>query len=52
VRVTGAGGLSLTPAASYANNVDVGTATASYTYAGDAKQSEGGTNGKIPSLIA
>ncbi|MGE5395255.1 MAG: hypothetical protein ACM3P1_10955, partial [Candidatus Saccharibacteria bacterium] len=36
VSVTGAGGLSLTPLASYANNINAGTATASYTYAGDA----------------
>ena len=35
VAVTGAGGLSLTPTASYANNTNAGTATASYTYAGD-----------------
>jgi hypothetical protein len=36
VSVTGAGGLSLAPAAVYANNVNAGTATASYTFAGDA----------------
>ena len=36
VTVTGAGGLSLTPAPSYDDNTDAGTATASYTYAGDA----------------
>ena len=38
VTVTGAGGLSLTPAPVYANNIDAGvnTASASYTYAGDA----------------
>jgi hypothetical protein len=35
VAVTGAN-LSLTPAADYTNNINVGTATASYTYAGDA----------------
>jgi len=35
VTVTGPGGLSLTPAASYADNVDAGIATASYSYAGD-----------------
>ena len=35
VAVTGAGGLSLTPQASYVNNVNAGTAMASYTYAGD-----------------
>ena len=36
VSVTGAGGLSLTPTATYANNVNAGTATASYSFAGDA----------------
>ena len=36
VSVTGAGGLNLTPATDYANNTDAGTATASYTFAGDA----------------
>src|SRR6185295_7844008 len=36
VAVTGAGGLTLTPAANYSHNTDAGTATASYTYAGDA----------------
>ena len=35
VAVTGAGGLSLTPTADYTNNTNAGTATASYTYAGD-----------------
>ena len=35
VSVTGVGGLSLTPAASYFNNVNAGTATASYIYMGD-----------------
>ena len=39
VAVTGAGGLSLTPTASYSNNTAVGTATASYTFAGDANHS-------------
>ena len=34
--VTGAGGLNLTPTADYADNTDAGTATASYTFAGDA----------------
>ena len=34
--VTGAGGLSLLPAPTYGNNVNVGTASASYTFAGDA----------------
>ncbi|MFV8331424.1 MBG domain-containing protein, partial [Flavobacterium sp. LB3P6] len=33
VSVTGAGGLSLTPTAVYADNTNAGTATASYTYA-------------------
>jgi hypothetical protein len=36
VVVTGPGGLSLTPAPTYANNTNAGTATASYTFAGDA----------------
>ena len=35
VSVTGAGGLSLTPDPDYAANVSAGTATASYTFAGD-----------------
>ena len=43
VTVTGAGGLSLTPAPSYDDNTDAGTATASYTYAGDANHT--GSNG-------
>jgi hypothetical protein len=34
VKVTGPGGLDLTPAATYANNVNAGTATASFSYAG------------------
>ncbi len=34
--VTGAGGLSLTPTPDYLNNTNAGTATASYTYVGDA----------------
>src|SRR5207247_4475530 len=34
--VSGAGGLSQTPAASYTNNRNVGTATASYRYTGNA----------------
>src|SRR5512140_2006388 len=45
VAVTGAGGLSLTPAATYSNNTDAGTATASYTYAGDANHT-GSTDSK------
>lgn len=36
VAVTGAGGLSLTPAPTYTNNTNFGTATASYTFTGDA----------------
>jgi hypothetical protein len=35
VAVVGAGGLNLSPAATYANNVNAGTATASYEFAGD-----------------
>jgi hypothetical protein len=36
VSVTGAGGLSLTPDPVYSNNINAGTANASYSYAGDA----------------
>ena len=36
VSVTGAGGLSLTPDADYTDNTNAGTATAGYTYTGDA----------------
>jgi hypothetical protein len=36
VSVTGAGGLNLAPPAAYVNNLMVGMATATYTYAGDA----------------
>ena len=36
VDVSGAGGLSLTPAPSYSDNTNAGTASASYTYGGDA----------------
>ena len=36
VTVTGAGGLNLTPAATYLDNTNAGTATANYTFAGDA----------------
>ena len=36
VSVTGAGGLSVAPVAVYSANTGVGTATAAYTYAGDA----------------
>jgi len=35
VTVVGAGGLSLTPTATYRNNTESGTATATYSYAGD-----------------
>jgi hypothetical protein len=35
VTVTGVGGLNLTPAATYVDNVNAGTATASYAYPGD-----------------
>jgi len=35
VLVTGAGGLNLTPAPAYSDNINVGTASASYTYSGD-----------------
>ncbi|GAA4299926.1 hypothetical protein GCM10023183_09720 [Nibribacter koreensis] len=35
VSVTGAGNLNLSPTASYQNNMNAGTATASFTYAGD-----------------
>ena len=34
--MTGVGGLSLTPTANYTDNLNAGTAAASYTYAGDA----------------
>jgi hypothetical protein len=43
--VTGAGGLNLTPDPVYANNVNAGTASASYTYTGDANHS-GGSDSK------
>ncbi len=36
VAITGAGGLSLTPDPTYTDNVNVGTATASYNFGGDA----------------
>ena len=42
VTVTGAGGLSLSPGATYLNNLMVGIATASYTYAGDANHTASG----------
>ena len=43
VSVTGAGGLNIAPDPDYADNTNVGTATASYTYAGDANHD--GSNG-------
>jgi len=48
VSVTGAGGLSLTPTPTYANNT-LGTATASYTFAGDTNHlgSSGSTTFRI-----
>ena len=39
VLVTGAGGLSLTPDPIYTDNLNAGTATAAYTYGGDANHS-------------
>ena len=45
VAVTGPGGLSLTPAPDYSNNINAGTATASYTYSGDANHA-GSTDSK------
>ena len=49
VSVSGAGGLSLTPTAVYANNVNAGMATASYSYAGDANHF-GSNNGQTFSI--
>src|SRR5439155_199485 len=43
VAVTGAGGLNEAPAPTYADNTNAGTATASYTFAGDANHA--GSNG-------
>jgi hypothetical protein len=56
VSVTGAGGLSLTPTAVYTNNTNAGTATASYSYAGDSNylsssDSANFTIGKAASVI-
>ena len=59
VAVTGAGGLSLTPSATYSNNTNVGTATASYTFAGDANYTSAATRtpslrhrqGRLPSTV-
>jgi hypothetical protein len=45
VSVSGAGGLNLTPAANYSNNINVGTATASYTFAETANH-EGSSDSK------
>src|SRR4029077_5847108 len=45
VAVTGAGGMNLTPAANYSDNTNAGTASASYTYAGDANH-DGSTDSK------
>jgi len=49
VEVTGAGGLRLTPAPSYAANTGVGTATASFNYGGDTNHaaSNGSANFEI-----
>ncbi len=57
VTVTGAGGLNLTPAAAYANNVNAGTGTASYTFAGDdnhigSSDSKTFAIGKAPATLA
>src|SRR5262249_52957451 len=57
VQVTGAGGLSETPAPTYSNNTNAGTATASYTFAGDANHtgssdSKNFTIDKAPSTTA
>ena len=49
VIVTGAGGLSLTPAPIYADNTSVGTASASYAFAGDANH--GGSSGSATFAI-
>jgi hypothetical protein len=43
--VTGAGGLNLAPTPTYTNNMNAGTATASYTFAGDANHT-GSTGSK------
>ncbi|HEY3372796.1 MAG TPA: MBG domain-containing protein, partial [Prolixibacteraceae bacterium] len=56
VRVTGAGGLNLTPDADFANNTNAGTATASYSYPGDenhfgSDDSKDFTIGKADALI-
>ena len=47
--ITGAGGLSLSPAPGYANNTGPGVATASYTYGGDGNHY--GSNGSANFLI-
>jgi hypothetical protein len=57
VAVTGPGGLSLTPTPTYVNNINAGTASANYTYAGD--DNRAGSTGmasftipKAPSAVA
>ena len=45
----GAGGLNLSPAASYTNNVNAGTATASYDFAGD--ENHDGSSGNANFVI-
>ena len=42
--VTGAGGLALSPTPAYADNVDAGTATASYDFGGDTNHEPSGDN--------
>ena len=49
VAVVGAGGLNLSPAASYTNNVNAGTATASYDFAGD--ENHDGSSGNANFVI-
>ncbi|MCU0250441.1 MAG: hypothetical protein MUE61_09545 [Vicinamibacterales bacterium] len=56
VAVTGPGGLSLAPAPNYSNNLNAGTASASYTYAGDANYAGSAGTGsftipKAPSAV-
>lgn len=48
--VTGVGGLSLTPAPTYANNTNAGTASAGYAYPGDTDHS-GSTDGKTFDIL-
>src|SRR5207247_6801438 len=47
--VTGVGGLSLTPTPSYGGNTNAGTATASYTFSGDANHT-GRTDSKTSTI--